>query len=117
MTNANQFYTGPSIALTAGTWFITGTITLYNTNTTAASATARLYDGTTSYVSSETYFRNTNQLASITLSDVVSIPAATTFYIQAASTLTGGFIRSTVVNNGATLANTASFINAIRIGN
>jgi hypothetical protein len=116
MTNANSFYTGPSILLTPGTWFVTGTITLQNTNATAASATVRLWDGGTAYVSSETYFRNASQLASVTLSDVVQIAASTTFYIQAASTLTGGVILATVIHNQATLANTASSITAVRIG-
>jgi hypothetical protein len=117
MTFAGTFYTGPSITLSPGTWFIMGTITLYNTSAAQASATVRLWDGLTAYVSSESYFRSNNNLTSVTLSDVVQIAASTTFYIQATSTQTGGFIRSTVVNNGATLANTASFINAVRIGN
>jgi hypothetical protein len=114
MTNANQYYTGPSVSLAVGTWYITGTITVYNSSGTAGSATARLWDATTTFSSSEAYLRQTPNLASISLSGIVTLTATTTIRISAASTQAASVIRAAALNNG--VGNNASFINAVRIG-
>ena len=114
MTNANQYYPGPSVSLAAGTWFITGTITVFNSSATAGSATARLWDGTTTFSSSESYLRQTPNVTSISLSGIVTLAATTTIRISAASTQPASTISSSTLNNP--VGNNASFINAVRIG-
>jgi hypothetical protein len=113
LTLANTFYTGPSMSLGAGTWFITGTVTLYSTNGVMGSAAARLMNGATVITSSESYLRSGDNLTSITLSGFVTLAGSTTIFIEAAFNLTGGFIRANTVIGATT---NASFMNAVRVG-
>jgi hypothetical protein len=112
MGTANSYITGPQVSLPAGTWFVTGTVTIYNSGA-SGNASARLNDGTTNYASSEIYARS-GYSQSITLSSVITLTATTTVRIQAASNLTTCSMRATTVNNGA--GANASKINAVRIG-
>jgi hypothetical protein len=113
LTLANTFYTGPSMSLGAGTWFITGTVTLYSTSGVMGSAAARLMNGATVITSSESYLRSGNNLTSITLSGFVTLAGSTTIFIEAAFNQTGGFIRANTVIGATT---NASFMNAVRVG-
>jgi hypothetical protein len=48
MTTAGTFYAGPTVSLTAGTWHLTGSVSLQTTSTASAvEFTCKLWDGTT----------------------------------------------------------------------
>lgn len=47
MTNANQYYDGPAVTLSAGTWLLVGQIELRNVAAGIQDYTAKLWDGTT----------------------------------------------------------------------
>lgn len=115
------FSDGPSVSLAAGTWFITGTITCAtSTINTMMQVTAKLWDGTTVYTSSEySGAKGGGSLitdCSITLSAVVTLASTTTIKISAADASgLRAIIKSSTVDNSQ--GANASFINAIRIGN
>jgi hypothetical protein len=112
MTNANQFYDGPSVSLGAGTWFITGTISVSPANNNAYH-TAKLWDGST-VESSGVHEQGTSVFdGSISLSALVVLGGTTTMKISVASTVTGGSILAAALSNGA--GNNASHIRAIKV--
>jgi HAMP domain-containing protein len=113
MTNAGPFYTGPSVSLPAGTWYISGTLTVRNPGGSSGALVSRLQYGGTSLSSSETYIRAGYQV-SITLSGIVTFTATTTISTQAASNLAGCIIRASAFTFPT--GNNASFIHAVRIG-
>jgi hypothetical protein len=45
MTNANEFYDGPQIALIEGIWQIVGNVTVASPDNTAMRVTVKLFDG------------------------------------------------------------------------
>ncbi len=114
MSPANSWNTGPSISLDAGTWFITGTITITNPNGSAGNTTARLYNGSSTISSSESYTREDPLSTSISLSGIVTLLSTATISIDANGTQNNYVMRAAAVNNGE--GNNASYINAIRIG-
>ena len=75
LNNTGTFFDGPSVAQgTAGTWFVSGTVTCHDTAGSAAFS-AKLYDGTTTIASSVFSSAGASNAASITLSGYISSPA------------------------------------------
>ena len=117
LTNANQFYDGPTVSLVAGTWFVVGTVTLKNTGViTLAGATAKLWDGTTAESSGEADIPLANpSYISITLSGIVVPTGTTTYKISVACTVAGvATILAAAGDNGA--GNNSSHLRAVKIG-
>jgi hypothetical protein len=119
MTNADQFYDGPSVSLRAGKWFVTGAVCVSASGTTQlVKATAKLWDGTTVYASgyaTAPSMGSGTSAVQIPLSAVITLTGTTTIKISAAEdSLTGQFIRAAAPANGA--GNNASFLRAMRIG-
>mgnify|MGYP001613687937 CR=1 FL=1 len=116
MTLANTWYDGPSILLAAGTWYITGAITVQLPGTGVV--TARLWDGTTTESSGSSSvtadpFTATTLIDTIPLPGLVVLGSSTTYKLSAASTVAASTIKAAAVDNG--VGNNASHIHAVRI--
>jgi hypothetical protein len=85
ITALNTFFDGPSVALAAGTWLVDGTITVVD-STSGAKISGRLWDGTTSYDSTEVQSPAANAPVSLALSAIVVLAAPATIRIAAAAT-------------------------------
>jgi hypothetical protein len=113
---ANTWYTGASVALTAGTWLLTGHITINRTTTTAWTASARLRDnagGGVNYASAGSYRASVaNNIHTLPLTAVVVAAGAVTIDMQATANQTG-VIKAALVTNAA--GNTATQLHAVRI--
>jgi hypothetical protein len=117
MASTNTWYTGASVALTAGTWLITAHITLNRTTTTAQQYQVRIHDttNTVSYASSQQYQASVaNAPVSMSLTSIVTLGGNATLAIQAASsTSTNNLIKAATLANG--VGNNATKITAIKI--
>lgn len=112
MTNADQYYDGPTVTLAAGTWLLMGGVTILNGAGGAGSATARLGDGTNHYASGEGRML-TSLPCVITLAAIVAPGSSTAYKISAAGTQAGCKIKAAAPDNGA--GNTAAYLYAVRI--
>ena len=113
MTNPGPYYTGPSVSLPAGTWYISSTLTVRNPGGSSGTLVARLQYGGSTLSSTETYIRAGYQV-SLTLNGIVTLAATTTLNAQAASNLSGCIIRASTYNYSS--GNNASSVVAFRIG-
>jgi len=114
MTNANQFYDGPTTgSLAAGEYLIGGAVTVREETGSGSMYTAQLYDGSTVLAT------GSGRCEAGTVEVSIAIPAiwvepggATTYTIRVACTGAGRQIRDTATNNGT--ADKASWITAIK---
>ena len=116
MTNANQFYDGPSTAQgTTGVFLATGTVTVVQGAAGPIQITAKLWDGTTVIATTQiTATLNTaGGNVSFPLSGYITNPAAN-IKISVASNGTTETIKAATPNNPA--GNTASTLSVVRIG-
>ena len=117
MTNANQFYSGPGLALATGTWLITGQIVVTNNSSLTDNLAVRLWDGTNTY--SEAFLDIPSGVgagAQFTLGvDAIVSASGATYTVSAALNRAGGTIAREIRSNSAT-SHTASHLNAIKIG-
>ena len=75
LNNTSNYFTGPTVAQgTAGTWFVSGTVTVLDTNTGGGVVDAKLWDGTTVIASTRNTTGDTNPM-SISLSGYIASPA------------------------------------------
>jgi hypothetical protein len=110
-TNANQYYDGPTVTVPAGTWLLSGTVTLYNAGAGAyINWTAKLWDGTNVFASAEQTQQSNSAIAAISLSWAVAPSVTTTYRIAAACTVAGGLIKAAALQNAA--GSTASTLTA-----
>lgn len=112
---ANTWYTGVSVALTAGTWLLTGHITVNRTTTTAWTSSARLRDNAAAvnYASAGNYRASVaNNIHTLPLTAVLTLAGAATIDLQATANQTG-VIKAALVTNAA--GNTATQLHAVRI--
>ncbi len=114
MTSANTRYTGPSITLTPGTWFTSGSVHIHYGGAANTAVTAALWDGTTAIASGMATSIAAASNYDISLSRTVTVTANTTYKISVASSATGWTIRAACGTNG--VGNNASTITAVRIG-
>lgn len=76
LNNTANYFDGPSVNLgTTGTWFVHGTVTVLDTAATAA-IYAKLWDGTTVISSAAGVSANTTRGVCISLSGIITSPAA-----------------------------------------
>jgi hypothetical protein len=117
MTATNTWYTGASVALTAGTWLINAHITLNRTTTTAQQYQVRIHDTTNaaSHASSQQYQASVaNAPVSMALTAIITLVGNATLVIQAASsTSTNNLIKAATLANG--VGNNATQITAVKI--
>lgn len=112
LNNTANYFDGPSIAQgTAGTWFVSGTVTLVDTTFAGAATFCKLWDGTTVIDSAAINPPGANFFASVTLSGVITSPASNLrISCRDASATTGKIIFN---NSGNSKDST---ITAFRIG-
>jgi hypothetical protein len=114
MTSASTWYNGRSLSVPAGTWLVTGTITMGRTTTTAIRYSARITDGTNHYASASQYAPSVNpHYISIALSTILTLASTTTIYISGYAT-TGGCVIKGAVADGAS-GNNATQLSAVKL--
>jgi hypothetical protein len=75
LNNTANYFTGPTVAQgTAGTWFVSGTVSVTDT-AGQANIDCKLWDGTTVISSCRSIVPNSNQVIAISLSGYISAPA------------------------------------------
>lgn len=118
MTNANQYYDGPSISVGAGVWMVSGAVNI-NCPTNAHALVAKLWDGTnTALASAEQYMLTTGAQGNYAINlapTVVVLTATTTLKISCQSPAAGQIIKITPANALSLEGNTSSRITAIRL--
>lgn len=112
MTNANQFYTGVSVGLTAGTWLIFAWVGVNTVASGGTQITFRLNDGTSSLASGQAT-NGTNSIGGGFLSCLYVAAGAVSVSIQAALNAAGGSLISAAATNG--VGNNACQIIALRV--
>lgn len=111
LNNTGTYFDGPSIAQgTSGTWFVSGTVTCWDT-TGAARFNCKLWDGTTLICSAVAVSPAGSNEAAITLSGYITSPAGNLRISVKDSTTATGAIRFNSSGNSKD-----STITAIRIG-
>ena len=114
MTNANQWYDGPSLSLTAGTWLLFASANVGRTATTAGNYDLRISTGTTHYASVQQYHASVaNNWAALSCNGVAVLAATTTIKIQVAGTIAGDVLKAATPNNAS--GNNATGLIALRI--
>jgi hypothetical protein len=115
MLNANDWYDGPTVSLSAGTWLVTATLSLRKQNATGAfNLSARISDGTTHHASAgQTWITQVSSNLSINMTAIVNLGATTTIRASANSSLANCTILS-ATDHASSGAN-ASVIAAVRI--
>lgn len=99
MTNANQFYDGPSQSLSAGTYLIWGTICVENPNS-GTFATAKLWDGTNVFHAPDAYMTTAGGPVAIPVTAYIVLGSTTTVKISAACNQASGIINDVAQTNG-----------------
>lgn len=109
----NTYYDGPTLTLGAGTWLVQGTFTGVG-GSAAGSFTVRVWDGTTSYVSTGTTCPSAGFWASAALGTVVTLSAPATLRLSAAinNNAPATMVAAVPVNG---VGNNATSISAIRV--
>ena len=111
---ANTWYDSVSLLLPAGTWFVSGHITIIRTTTTAIWGYGRITDKTTHFASGEESTASVaNQARSIHLSTVIVLAVETRIYLQGTGSNTGT-IKAALHANGS--GNNATQLSAIKVG-
>lgn len=115
MTSANTFYDGPTVTLSAGTWFLQGNILGLDSTGAGGTFEVKLWNGTTVLANTKLSGTATPQwLGPFPLSGVVVIASGTpTWKMSAASTGTGHLIKA--AGDGNISGNIASVLTAIQI--
>jgi hypothetical protein len=113
---SNQWYDGPSISLSAGTWLVMAHATHNRAATTAATRFLRITNKTTHYASTSEYHPSVNpNSANLFVAATVVLASTTTIYIQAATSVgsSAELLKAATVTNGS--GNNATQINAIKL--
>jgi protein involved in polysaccharide export with SLBB domain len=111
ISSANTFYDGPSVTLAPGTWQLNATVTL--TAAAVLNATAKLWDGSTAYASSEEAAAGTNYCVSLSLSAIVSPSVTTAYKVSAAINQSTATMLAATQENAA--GNNATYIRATQL--
>lgn len=116
LTTSNTWYDGPSVSLSAGTYFVIVQLQHWRTATTAENIFGRLTNGTTHYASGQFYHPSVAGAGShLTLIAKITLAATTTIKGQLTSSAgaSTSAIKAAMTANGA--GNNASQIIAIRL--
>ena len=105
MTNANQFYDGPTLVLSPGTWLLFGYLTAGRAGTGATAYTARISDGATHYASAQFSQATLNphvvNLSLVSAPIVVVAGPALTVKLQCAANVASSIIYAAATVNTA----------------
>jgi hypothetical protein len=114
LNNTANYFDGPSVSLTAGTWLLVGAVAVQDT-AGIANIAAKLWNGTTVESSGQVTISAINYGAMIPLAGIVTAAGAETWKISARDvTSTSGKILATTTLVG-TSGNNASFLRAVKI--
>lgn len=114
IASAGTWYTGASISLPPGKYLVTGHITCLRNTTTEVRYSARISTGSTHFASAGMYMPSiANNVATMSMSTIITLASTTTINIQATATQTATILAA-LTSNGA--GNNATQINAIPIG-
>lgn len=116
LTTSATWYTGPSISLSAGTYFVIAVLQHWRTTTTAENIFGRISDGTNHYASGQFYHASVAGAGSqLILAAKITLAATTTINGQMTSSAgaSTSAIKAAMTANGA--GNNASQIIAIRL--
>jgi hypothetical protein len=114
MVNANQYYDGPSVVLTSGTWVLIAVAHIAG-DANAGVATIRLWDGVTSVASAEGGVEASINLTGFSCIARVTVPAAgATYTLSARATQTLKTFKAAAIQD-VTLGNNTSRIVALKI--
>ena len=84
MTNANQFYDGPTYTPAAGTWLLIANASVVNNSGGGQRETFKLWDGTTAYASGQTSNAGTSVYTNMSLSAIVTGTGSAVFKMSIA---------------------------------
>ena len=116
MTNANQYYDGPAVVLSAGTWLLTGVVTLEGAGNSISIA-AKLWNGTTTLAQAQALSYGgaaARDKCSVALVGIVVIASGTpTWKISCAGDGLSGKIKATTAHDSA--GNFASTLSAVKL--
>lgn len=116
IVSADTFYDGPSLTLAAGTYDLTGRVTIKNTSGGGTQITAKLWNGTTGYDATQEWGETNNGIYTLTLVKAsLVLGGSTTVKVSVAQSAGGGTILATVPNNATGVTNMASVLRALRI--
>jgi hypothetical protein len=114
--NTNDVYAnGPGLTLTTGVWLLVGQVT-FDHGAFLGDFTARLNDGTTTFVAGEAQSQVALEQVNIGLVALVEATASTTYTLQGTAVVAGGFasLREVTAHNAA--GNTATRLCAVLVG-
>lgn len=112
MTNANQYYDGPSVSLGIGTWLVMAAVDVAPA-VNGTEVGAKIWDGTTVYASAETWAGITGSASTTFLATLITLGSTTTIKVSAVSQIANSTLRSSLIVNAA--GNTCTYIRAIQI--
>jgi hypothetical protein len=115
---ANTFSDAVSLSLGAGTWMISGSLTIESPNNTAQRVTYKLWNGTTVYqageASSPAMGASTKGYVTVPVSCIVVLTGTTTVKVSVASTA-ASLIKATPADNNTGTTGKATSFRAVRI--
>ncbi len=115
---ANTYSDAVSVSLAAGTWLISGNVTIESPDNTIQQVTYKLWDGSTVYqagqASSAAMGAGTKGYVSVPVSGLIVLTGNTTIKISIAST-TASVVKTTPGDNNAGTTNKATSIRGVRI--
>lgn len=114
MPSASTYYDGPSVTLSAGTWLLTGTVTMLLGASTPR-YTAKLWDGTTVAASTDCD-SNSASRSPISLSAVVTVSTGTPTWKISVARVGGTAATAIKATTLSPTENNASTLTAIKIG-
>lgn len=112
LNNTANYFDGPSVAQgTSGTWYVSGTVSISDTTAGGPNYSIKLWDGTTIIANTGVTAVGTGNLASVSLSGIITNPAGNLRISVKDTSSTNGTIVATVDGTAK-----GSTITAIRIG-
>jgi hypothetical protein len=113
LNNTANFFDGPSVSLTAGTWFVVGAVQVTD-SAGAAAIVGKLWDGTTVESSGQYGVPSAGFSGQVTLAGIVAPGSTTTYKISCrdVSSTSGSILAATP---GSSQGNNASYLRAVKI--
>ena len=119
LTADNSWTDAVTLPLSAGTWMLTGQITMQRQVATATTFMARISDGTTHYASGQQYQASgaTNNGTTITMHRVITLTSATTIRLQGLCTSGANGTDSRIIAQLSSNASgdTATILTAVKL--
>lgn len=111
----NVYANGPGLTVAAGVWLLIGQVT-FSHSAFNGDFTARLNDGTSSFVASEAQSGVAIEHLNLGVVALVEATASTTYTMQGTAVVAGGFSGMRAVTNHNTAGNTATRLCAVLVG-